>query len=99
MDRALYSIEEARARLGGVHVRERHAHPIERWRFFKKGVGADPGEDYFANHCPHCDAMQEDYLLHAEPGDVFFGIAHTELRTVEFTPLVGRVQLSGDYSF
>jgi hypothetical protein len=72
---------------------------LERWRSFKKGVGAGPGEDYFANHCPHCDAMQEDYLLHAEPGDVFFGIAHTELRTVEFTPLVGRIQLSGDYSF
>jgi hypothetical protein len=43
--------------------------------------------------------MQEDYLLHAEPGDVFFGISRAEPGSIEFTPLVGRIQLSGDCSF
>jgi hypothetical protein len=43
--------------------------------------------------------MQEDYLLHSEPGDVFFGIAMGESGSVEFTPLAGRVQLSGDYGY
>ena len=72
---------------------------LERWRFFRKGIGAGSEEGYFANHCPYCGAMQEDYLLHAEPGDVFFGISRAEPGSIEFTPLVGRIQLSGDYSF
>ena len=72
---------------------------LERWRFFRKDIGAGSEEGYFANHCPHCGAIQEDYLLHAEPGDVFFGISRAEPGSIEFTPLVGRIQLSGDYSF
>jgi hypothetical protein len=32
-------------------------------------VGSEEG--YFANHCPHCGALQEDYLLHAEPVTYF----------------------------
>ncbi|MEA3198042.1 MAG: hypothetical protein QOF32_2094 [Gammaproteobacteria bacterium] len=43
--------------------------------------------------------MQEDYLLHSEPGDVFFGLAIGTLGAVEFTALEGRVYLSGDYGF
>jgi len=42
---------------------------LERRRFYSTATGSEDG--YFANHCP-CGAMQEDYLLHAEPGDVFF---------------------------
>jgi Domain of unknown function (DUF5710) len=72
---------------------------LARWRYFRKEIGAGPEEGYFANHCPHCGAMQEDYLLHAEPGDVFFGISRAEPGSIEFTPLVGRIQLSGDCSF
>jgi hypothetical protein len=73
---------------------------LERWRFFRKEIGAGSEEGCFANHCPHCGAMQEDYLLHAEPGDVFFGISRAEEPgSIEFTPLAGRIQLSGDYSF
>ena len=72
---------------------------MQRWPCFKKGVGEDSGEENFANHCPHCGAMQEDYLLHSEPGDVFFGIALGRPGEVEFTPLAGRLQLSGDYGF
>jgi hypothetical protein len=35
----------------------------------------------------------------SEPGDVFFGIAMGGPGAVEFTPLEGRIQLSGDYGF
>jgi hypothetical protein len=72
---------------------------IQRWPCFRKGVGEDSEEGNFANHCPHCGAMQEDYLLHSEPGDVFFGLAMGTPGGVEFTPLEGRVYLSGDYGF
>jgi hypothetical protein len=72
---------------------------LERWRFFRNGIGAGSEEGCFANHCPHCGAMQEDYLLHAESGDVFFGISRAEPGSIEFTPLAGRIQLSGDCSF
>lgn len=51
---------------------------LERWPQFRKVTGGDPGEESFANHCPHCGAVQEDTLLHDEPGDVFFGISRAE---------------------
>jgi hypothetical protein len=72
---------------------------LERWRQFKPVAGSEGDDGYFANHCPHCGAVQEDYLLHAEPGDVFFCIPEAEPGTVELTALVGRIRLSGDTSF
>jgi hypothetical protein len=72
---------------------------MQRWPCHRKGVGEDAGEGNFANHCPHCGAMQADYLLHSEPGDVFFGLAMDTPGAVEFTALEGRVCLSGDYGF
>jgi hypothetical protein len=74
---------------------------LGRWRFFRRGTGAGaPSEDGgFANYCPHCGAMQEEYLLHDEPGDVFFCIPEAEEGLVEFTRLSGRVRVSGDCGF
>jgi Domain of unknown function (DUF5710) len=72
---------------------------IAPWRFYGRGPGSTPEEGCFTNHCPHCGAAQEDYLLHAEPGDVFFGLSRREPGPVEFTPLEGRIEVSGDYGF
>lgn len=72
---------------------------FERWPHYRQGVGEDAKEGNFANHCPHCGAMQADYLLHSEPGDVFFGLAMDTPGAVEFTALEERVCLSGDYGF
>jgi Domain of unknown function (DUF5710) len=72
---------------------------IERWPRYRQRVDEDAEEGVFANHCAHCGAMQEDYLLHAEPGDVFFGLAMDAPGAVEFTALEGRVCMSGDYGF
>jgi len=69
------------------------------WPDFRKAITKDSQEGNFANHCPHCGAVQEDYLLHSEPGDVFFGIAMGGPGAVRFTPLVGHIELSGDYGF
>jgi hypothetical protein len=67
------------------------------WPHFKRmKLGAEHGD--YANHCPHCGAHQEDYLLHDEPGDVFFGIAESTPGRVKLTALAGQVQLSGDNS-
>jgi hypothetical protein len=68
---------------------------LERWQFFRKEAHAGSEDGCFANHCPHCGAMQEDFLLHAEPGDVFFCIPLAEPGSIEFTPLSGRIQVSG----
>jgi hypothetical protein len=70
------------------------ANQIKRWPGYRRVTG----EEYFANHCRHCGSAQEEYLLHSEPGDVFFGIAPDRAGSIEFTPLQGRVQMSGDYS-
>jgi uncharacterized protein DUF5710 len=70
---------------------------LERWRFYR--TATEPEDGYFANHCPYCGAVQEDYLLHSEPGDVFFCIAEAEPRSIEFTVVEGRIRVSGDCGF
>jgi hypothetical protein len=70
---------------------------LERWRFYRKTT--EPEDGYFANHCPYCGAVQEDYLLHSEPGDVFFCIAEAEPESIEFTAVEGRIRVSGDCGF
>ena len=58
---------------------------LERWRFYR--TTAEPEDGYFANHCAYCGAVQEDYLLHSEPG------------SIEFTAVEGRIRVSGDCGF
>jgi hypothetical protein len=72
---------------------------MRRWNCYRKEVDGDSEGGNFANHCPHCGAVQEDYLLHSEPGDVFFGLEMGESGAVEFTAVDGCVGLSGDYGF
>jgi hypothetical protein len=72
---------------------------LERWPLFRQANGAGAENGCFANHCRHCGAMQEDYRLHDEPGDVFFSLPRAEPGSVELTPLEGPVQVSGDCGF
>jgi hypothetical protein len=46
--------------------------PLVRRVTLEKGADGGSAEGNFANRCPHYGAMQEDYLLYSEPGDVFF---------------------------
>jgi hypothetical protein len=70
------------------------------WPSFRLIDGGDSGDDGgFATLCPHCGAVQEDYLLHSEPGDVFFCIPGAEVGAVLLMPLDGTVRMSGDLRF
>jgi hypothetical protein len=75
------------------------ARQLARWPNFRKGVGPIHGAPYFANHCPHCDTLQEDFLLHDEPSDPFFPNPHSPPSGCELTPLSGPVRLSGACHF
>ena len=75
------------------------ARQLEGWRNFRKVNAAGGQESYFANHCPQCGSLQDDLYLHTEPDEPFFDIPHAAPGVVTLTPLVGRVQLSGDESF
>ena len=68
---------------------------LQPWIHFKRGSGPTLHPGYFANHCPHCGAPQEDMALHDEPDDPFFSIPHAPPGTLRLTPLVGQVRLSG----
>jgi hypothetical protein len=70
---------------------------LEAWPCLKPIESGCAAGDY-ANHCPHCGAPQEDYLLHEEPGDIFFALSQARPGLIELTPLIGPIQLSGDLS-
>jgi len=53
----------------------------------------------FANHCPHCGAVQQDLYLHTEPDDPFFDIPHAPAGSIKLTPLGGTIRLGGDEHF
>ena len=88
-----FSISNVWAMDGGL------AQQLKGWPNFRQVYTAGGQESSFANHCPHCGLVQEDLYLHSEPGDPFFDIPHAPPGAVKLTPLVGRVQLSGDESF
>lgn len=69
------------------------------WPTFREGYSESDQGSCFANHCPHCGAMQEDMYLHSEPEDPFFSIPRAATELVRLVPLAGRVRRSGDESF
>lgn len=70
------------------------ARQLERWPSFR----FDAQQGCYANHCPHCGAPQGEAALHDEPDQPFFVIDPANTRSLRLIPLVGPVQLSGDYS-
>ena len=69
---------------------------LERWPQFRK----ESAEGYFANYCPHCDAVQEDNDLHREPDGAFFSVSSIAAGSViTLTPLMGLIQLNGDEGY
>ena len=75
------------------------ARQLAPWRTFREVHSEADQESYFANHCPHCGALQEDMHLHSEPDHPFFSIPRSAPGAVRLTALEGRVRLSGDESF
>lgn len=64
------------------------------------GIGSGDGDAAgFVNHCGHCGVLLDEQGLHAEPGDVFFGLRRGVSVGVEFVRVEGRVGMSGDYGF
>jgi uncharacterized protein DUF5710 len=70
---------------------------LEVWPYLKP-IELDRAVGNYANHCPHCGEPQEDYFLHDEPGDIFFAPLQAKQGMIELTPLVGHIQLSGDFT-
>jgi hypothetical protein len=69
---------------------------LQPWPNFRKVKGPKSEADYFANHCPRCDASQDDMYLHSEPDEPFFDIPRAAPGTIKLTPLAGTIRLSGD---
>jgi Domain of unknown function (DUF5710) len=73
------------------------ARQLRFWPDFRKS--GRPGNEVFANHCPHCGSLQDDLYLHSETDQPFFDIPNAPLGSIRFTPLAGRIQLSGEEHF
>jgi hypothetical protein len=72
---------------------------LQPWPTFRPLRSHDGTPGNFANHCPHCDAIQDDLDLHTEPGSPFFDIPHSSPDSIQLTPLTGTVRLAGDEHF
>jgi hypothetical protein len=69
------------------------------WPTFSRIVDPASGDMYFANHCSSCHTVQDDMLLHSEPGEPFFDVSNAIPGSIDLVPLRGSIQLSGDEHF
>ena len=53
----------------------------------------------FANHCPHCRCVQQDFFLHCQPGGAFFSLDDAPAGTLQVWLLTGTVRLDGEEGF
>lgn len=67
---------------------------IRPWPNFQQTAGG-----LFVNRCHNCSAQCDDLYLHTEPGDPFFDIPSAPPGSINLTPLVGTIQLTGDEHF
>ena len=75
------------------------ARHLRSWPTYRKVTKPGGEADYFANHCSHCGATQDDMYLHSEPDEPFFDIPRATPGTIKLTPLAGTIRLSGDEHF
>jgi hypothetical protein len=52
-------------------------------RFFRPSQSAATLNSCWANHCEHCDALQDDHDLHCEPDGAFMPSSDTEAANIE----------------
>jgi len=69
------------------------------WPNFRIIARGPAAGQFFANHCDHCRALQDDYFLHCEPGGVFFAPTAAPPGALRLVRIAGRVRLSGDEGF
>jgi hypothetical protein len=72
---------------------------LKDWPLFHYGVSKSTGEALFANHCEHCDEVQDDYFLHCAPNGAFFRMKTAEVDTIQLKLLSGCIRLTGDEGF
>ena len=69
------------------------------WPNFRIIARGPAAGQFFANHCDHCRALQDDYFLHCEPGGVFFAPSAAAPEALQLVRLSGCIRLSGDEGF
>jgi len=71
---------------------------LGRWPHFRP-LREESGARGFANHCPRCTRVQEDFNLHCQPGGPFFSFQDPLSQNLEIHALQGPVRCSGDEGF
>lgn len=66
--------------------------------YFKSFEGQGRKEAYWANHCIHCGAVQEDDRLHTVPGVAFFPLTEAACRSISLVLIAPRFDLKIDAS-
>jgi hypothetical protein len=72
---------------------------LRHWPTFRRSTMANGKTGDFVNHCPHCNAPQDDLYLHSEPDSPFFAISRAAPGSIKLTSLVGTIHLTADEHF
>lgn len=54
---------------------------------------------YYANHCPKCKRLQGDFMLHEEPGGVFFPISTEQASRIKLHTVKDPIFLNGSIPY
>lgn len=54
---------------------------------------------YYANHCPHCNRLQGDFMIYEEPGGAFCAVSANQARQIKLHPVKDSIFLKGGTMF
>ncbi|WP_313157570.1 hypothetical protein [Sphingobacterium multivorum] len=57
---------------------------ITKFSYFKPFFSKTADQEYWANHCVFCNAVQGDWFLHSEPGEAFFPLEESDWKNYLF---------------
>lgn len=55
----------------------------KRYKFYRHVFSENYGTEYWANHCIHCNTLQDDWSNHNQPGGAFFPCSREEAKVID----------------
>ncbi|MEB7891717.1 DUF5710 domain-containing protein [Hafnia alvei] len=66
---------------------------------YRPGYSKMNGSSYYANHCPHCNRLQGDFMMYSEPGGAFLPVSGPQANRIKLHPVQAPIFLKGGSTY